>query len=113
MTDFIIHFLICNLLISGMIGILAAVRKILKSHLTDRTIYNLWFIPLFLMIVPFIPIRSDQILFLFPWGTVFSHGSGSGSIADDKVTPFNSTGTASDWMNDFTISVRSRTPSLI
>ena len=46
MTGFIIHFLICNLLISGMIGILFAIKKILKTHLTSRTQYNLWFLPL-------------------------------------------------------------------
>ena len=44
MTDFMIHFLICNVLISGLIGILFAVRKLLKNHLTGRTRYSLWFL---------------------------------------------------------------------
>lgn len=113
MTDFIIHFLTCNLLISAMIGILFAVRKILKSHLTSRTVYNLWFLPLCLMIVPFVPIRSDQIFFLLPWFTNFIHGTDPGSISVDKVNPFTPPNTASDWMNDFTVSVSSKTPSLI
>ena len=36
MTDFMIHFLICNLLISGMIALLFAVKKIWQNHLTSR-----------------------------------------------------------------------------
>ena len=42
MTDFMIHFLICNLLISGMIALLFAVKKIWQNHLTSRAQYNLW-----------------------------------------------------------------------
>ena len=41
MTDFILHFLICNLWISAMILILFAIKKILKTRLTSRTQYNL------------------------------------------------------------------------
>ena len=70
MTGFIIHFLICNLLISGMIVILFAAKKILKAHLTSRTQYNLWFLPLCLMAAPFISIRSEQIFSLYSW---FAH----------------------------------------
>ena len=53
MTDFMIHFLICNLLISGMIALLFAVKKIWQNHLTSRAQYNLWLLPLCLMVFPF------------------------------------------------------------
>lgn len=36
MIDFFVHFLVCNLLISGMIGILFGIKNVLKSHLTSR-----------------------------------------------------------------------------
>ena len=60
MTDFILHFLICNLWINAMILLLFAIKKILKAHLTSRTQYNLWFLPLCLMAIPFIPVPSDR-----------------------------------------------------
>ncbi|HIY30678.1 MAG TPA: BlaR1 family beta-lactam sensor/signal transducer [Candidatus Mediterraneibacter avicola] len=113
MIDFIIHFLICNLLISGLIGILFAIKKILTSHLTSRTQYNLWFLPLCLMIVPFIPVQSDQIFSLLPWFTFFNHKDNLSNSAVNTTNILNSPDTASDWMNDFTVSVSSRTPSLI
>ena len=113
MIDFIIHFLICNLLISGMIGILFAIKKILTSHLTSRTQYNLWFLPLCLMIVPFIPVQSDRIFSLLPWFTLFNRKDNLSNYAVNTTNILNSPDTASDWMNDFTVSVSSRTPSLI
>ena len=61
MTDFMIHFLICNLLISGMIALLFAVKKIWQNHLTSRAQYNLWLLPLCLMVFPFIPLRLSLI----------------------------------------------------
>lgn len=113
MTGFIIHFLICNLLISGMIDILFAAKKILKAHLTSRTQYNLWFLLLCLMAAPFISIRSEQIFSLYSWFAHFKNRAAAGSSVVDTVNTLNSPDTASDWMNDFTISVSNRTPSLI
>ena len=55
MADFMIRFLICNLFISGMIGILLMVKLLLKNCLTSRMQYNLWFLLLGLLAVPFIP----------------------------------------------------------
>ena len=71
MIDFFIHFLVCNLLISGMIGILFCIKNLLKSHLTNRTQYNLWFLPLCLMVVPFLPIQFDHVFSMFSWFTDF------------------------------------------
>lgn len=113
MADFIIHFLICNLLISGMIGILFAIKKILNSGLTSRTQYNLWFLPLSLMVIPFLPLRSDNIFSLLSWLTNFKHRD---ILINSTVNPsisHSSIHTATDWMNNFAVSVSSRMPSLI
>ena len=80
MTGFIIHFLICNLLISGMIVILFAAKKILKAHLTSRTQYNLWFLSLCLMAAPFISIRSEPIFSLYSWFAHFKNRAAAGSL---------------------------------
>lgn len=113
MTDFIIHFFICNLLISGMIGILFLFKKILKSRLTSRTQYNLWFLPLCLMAVPFIPVRSDRMFSVFSLFMNFDHGT---ALLNNTANTTNTSAlpdTASGWMNDFTVSISSRVPSLI
>lgn len=56
-----------------MILILFAIKKILKTRLTSRTQYNLWFLPLCLMAVPFIPVPSGRAFSLFSWFTGFIH----------------------------------------
>ena len=110
---FFVHFLVCNLLISGMIGILFGIKNILKSHLTSRIQYNLWFLPLCLMAVPFLPIRSGHVFSLFSWLTDFSQKSARINNTANTANAFHSPDTASDWMNDFAISVSSKTSSLI
>ena len=113
MIDFFIHFLVCNLLISGMIGILFCIKNLLKSHLTNRTQYNLWFLPLCLMVVPFLPIQSDHVFSMFSWFTDFSQRADRINNTVNTANTFHSPDTVSDWMNDFAISVSSKTPSLI
>ena len=113
MIDFFIHFLVCNLLISGMIGILFCIKNLLKSHLTNRTQYNLWFLPLCLMVVPFLPIQFDHVFSMFSWFTDFSQRAARINNTVNTANTFHSPDTVSDWMNDFAISVSSKTPSLI
>ena len=112
MADFMIRFLICNVIISGIIGILLITKRIFKNDLSSRMQYNLWFLLLGLLAVPFIPLRFIG----FP--QVFSLlGSLVRSSVSDAVTvkgddlgfhPIENT----DWMNDFALSVNSKTPSI-
>lgn len=113
MTDFILHFLICNLWISVMILTLFAIKRILKTRLTSRTQYNLWFLPLCLMAFPFIPVPSGRIFSLFSWFTGFIHETSPGSTAGNAVSALNSMDTVSGWMNNFTVSVTRQAPSLV
>ena len=57
MANFMIRFLICNVFISGIIGILLIAKQIFKNNLSSRMQYNLWFLLLGLLAVPFIPFR--------------------------------------------------------
>lgn len=113
MIGFFVHFLVCNLLISGMIGILFGIKNILKSHLTSRIQYNLWFLPLCLMVVPFLPIQSDHVSSIFSLFTDFNQRADRINNTVNTANTFHSPDTASDWMNDFAISVSSKMPSLI
>ena len=55
MSDFMIRFLICNILFCGIISILLLMKHILKNCLSSRMQYNLWFLLLGLLTVPFLP----------------------------------------------------------
>lgn len=41
MADFMVRFLICNVLICGIIGILLLMKRIFKNSLSNRIQYNL------------------------------------------------------------------------
>lgn len=113
MADFMIQFLLCNLFISMIIGIFLLLKHLLKNILTRRTHYNLWFLLLLLLAVPFIPLQTFPFLQTF---TQFLHlkqlpQSPVETSAGKNDTPsqFN----AGNWMNDFGISVSRKTPSTI
>ena len=67
MADFMIRFLICNLFISGIIGILLIAKLLFKNNLTGRMQYNLWLLLLGLLAVPFIPLRLIELPQIFSW----------------------------------------------
>ena len=112
MANFMIRFLICNVFISGIIGILLIAKRIFKNNLSSRMQYNLWFLLLGLLAVPFIPFRLIGFPQIFSW-----LGSLGGSPASDTTTTMgeavgiNPTGNTG-WMNDFALSVNSETPSI-
>ena len=67
MAEFMIRFLICNIFISIIIGIFLLARHLLKNDLTSRMHYNLWFLLLGLLAVPFIPVQPTCFLRIFAW----------------------------------------------
>lgn len=105
MADFMIRFLICNILLCGILVIFLLMKRILKNSLSSRMQYNLWFLLLGLLAVPFIPFRLFRLSELFAWvknlnlvptaRTETTVGQAfHANIADTK-----------NWMEDFTLSV--------
>lgn len=113
MLTFISRFLICNIFVCFFICILITVKRILKNKLSSRVQYNLWFLLLLLLIVPFLPIRPIsffQILSCLNRDISTSTIKNmSGDIQSDAIIGHNST---LDKLNDFTISISSFTPSI-
>ena len=112
MADFMIRFLICNVFISGSIVFLLIVKRIYKNSLSSRMQYNLWFLLLGLLAVPFIPFRFIGLPQIFSWlGSLRNsldfnsdiHIAGTG----ESFTPGNPI-----WIYYFTLSVNSKTPSI-
>lgn len=113
MADFMIRFLICNILLCGIIGILLFLKRILKNCLSSRMQYNLWFLLLGLLAVPFLPFRFLKLSELFVWFknlNLFSTAQTEGLVDQTLHTNIANT---QNWMEDFTLSVNRRTPSMI
>ena len=112
MADFMIRFFICNIFISGIIGILLTAKRIFKNNLSSRMQYNLWFLLLGLLAVPFIPFRLIGFLHIFSWLRYLRSSPASvAGTAMEESAGINPAGNA-DWMNDFALSVNNETPSI-
>ena len=55
---FSIHFLLCNLTISILLGIILLLKKLLKKYITTNSRYYLWYIFVCALIIPFIPFKN-------------------------------------------------------
>ena len=74
--------------------------------------YNLWFLLLGLLTVPFIPFRLIGFPQIFSWlGSLRSSPTSNAGTAMGEAVGVNPTGNA-DWMNNFALSVNSETPSI-
>ncbi len=114
MSEFMIRFFFCNILISMIIGLFLLAKHLLKKKLTSRMQYNLWFLLLGLLAVPFLP---NQIKIRFPhiftWFRGLKHTSPSPVGAVMKEAAAQSQSPTASWMNDFGISISQKTPSFI
>ena len=112
MANFMIRFLICNVFISGIIIILLISKLIFKNNLSSRMQYNLWFLLLGLLAVPFIPFRLIGFPQIFSWlGSLRSSPASGTATAMGEAVGIHPVGNT-DWMNDFALSVNSETPSI-
>lgn len=70
MDEFITHFLVCNIVISIIIGIFLVSKWIFKNTLTSRMQYNLWYFLLVLLLTPFFPAQKNRFPDFFPGSTI-------------------------------------------
>ncbi|MDE5782609.1 MAG: BlaR1 family beta-lactam sensor/signal transducer [Lachnospiraceae bacterium] len=106
MTDFMIRFLICNIYISGIIGIFFTAKYLLKKHLSPRMQYNLWFILLGLLAVPFMPVQPIKLPQFFPHFPEFKNAAKSVNNTVNYKTAEHT-----NLLNDFAVSVSRKSPS--
>ncbi len=114
-SSFEIRFLISNLAISLLVLVILLVKRALKRHLCLRVQYNIWFLFLIMLALPFLPVRSEGFLTL---SRLFSYLADLGGPVKDNAVQ-NSVATASNqsgvvnWLRDFSVSVDQATPSLL
>ena len=112
MANFMIRFLICNVFVSGIVGILLISKWILRNNLSSRMQYNLWLLLLGLLAVPFIPFRPVSFLQIFSWlSSVRNSSAPHSDVGANNVMDTNLSGTT-NWMNDFALSVNYDTPAV-
>ncbi len=103
MNHFMPSFLLCNLLISGIIGALLIGKRLLRNSLSSRMQYNLWFLLLGLLAVPFLPVQKINLA-LQKAPAVPAEPAASVTAA---LQPAN----AAVWINELGVTVSSKTPS--
>ena len=107
-----IRFLLCNVFISGIVGILLIAKWVFRNNLSSRMQYNLWLLLLGLLAVPFIPFRLVSFPQIFSWLSSVRNSSAShADVGANNVMDTGLSGTT-NWMNDFALSVNKDTPSV-
>ena len=113
MADFGIRFFLCNILICAVTGILLITKRAFKNHLTSRMQFNLWFLLLGLLAVPFLPVRPIRFSQVLLWLDKLKNAAASNmEFLTETATNVNTPGAAKQ-INDFALSVSSKTPSMI
>ena len=110
MVNFVVYFFICNLFISGMIGILLITKKAFKTTLSSRMQYHLGFMIFVLLALPFIPIRIFNIFSLLKTLTG-THADYTNPATNEAAYPCLTD--TSKQVNDFAISVSHKAPSVV
>ena len=113
MAGFMLRFLICNILLCGIIGILLLMKRILKNSLSSRMQYNLWFLLLGLLSIPFLPFRFFKLSELFVWLRNLSLVPVAKAESTAAQTFHVDIADRKNWMEDFAISVNRETPSIV
>lgn len=113
MADFMIRFLICNILLCGIIGFLLLVKHIFRNSLSSRMQYNLWFPMLGLLTVPFLPFRFFKLSEMFVWFKNLNLSPTAKAETTAGQTFRTNIADNQNWMEDFTLSVNRETPSII
>ena len=112
MANFMIRFLLCNVFISGIVGILLIAIWVFRNNLSSRMQYNLWLLLLGLLAVPFIPFRLISFTQIFSWlssvrnSSAFHADVGANNVMDTGLSD------TTNWMNDFALSVNKDTLSV-
>ncbi len=106
------RFLICNAFLCLFIGVIIGLKKLLGKHLSARIQYNIWLLFLLLLAVPFLPVtfHFGQIV---TWLRLPLEKHTLTNHADiQSPIPLTADSTL-DKMNDFAVSISTKTPSVV
>ncbi len=105
MSGFMLRFLISNLFLSVMLGILLLLKWLFHSSLSPRMQYRLWFLFLGALAAPFLPFHMAVLPQIFPWlkgfGTFSASNIGTAAIKAVNKRP----GVSISRLPDFTVNI--------
>ena len=113
MADFGIRFFLCNIFICAIISILLITKQVFGNYLSSRMQFHLWYLLFWLLAVPFIPFRPVGFSQFFLWLYKLKSISSPNIETIAKKAGNTSTSGITKPINDFALSVSSRTPSII
>lgn len=111
MSGYIMRFFTVNLYISAFILFFLCLHLIRGRLISSRTIYSLWYLLFIFLFIPFVPFHISDI---FPhlFRNILSHGNSRLlSSLNQSTHPVGNLFSASQSVNDFTISVSRHYPS--
>lgn len=113
MATFMIRFFICNIYIIGIFWIFLIAKWLFRNHLSSRMQYNLWYLFLGVLFLPFLSFHVNNTPQGFMWIDNIQSAVTS-SMNPSIIETFESTTVAdTQWLNDFTLSVSSDNSSKI
>ncbi|GAE94695.1 hypothetical protein JCM21714_3876 [Gracilibacillus boraciitolerans JCM 21714] len=97
----VLHLGVCLFISSFVVIVILLIRRIFKYQLSSKWQYNLWFILLAALTIPFLPTN------VLDFGTKFTYGGPQTSMptASNSTTANPITENGGDWMRDFSVSV--------
>lgn len=113
MLSFGMKFFICNIFLCLFTGIIIAIKRVFRKYLSERIQYNIWFLLLVLLAVPFLPIRPAGFLQFFSCLGFSGKNAAINTNADIQSTEIAKQGYTIDKVHSFAVSISSKTPSFI
>ncbi len=99
-----IHFFICNIFISVIIGIILSARRTFLKNSPPRLKYSLWFVLPVLMAAPFVKLKTPGFLRLLEKISNIKSTLDNGGNSGMQPATGNYLSGRTGWINDFTIS---------
>ncbi|MDE6617116.1 MAG: M56 family metallopeptidase, partial [Lachnospiraceae bacterium] len=99
-----IHFFICNIFISVIIGIILLARRIFLKNSPPRLKYSLWFVLPVLMAAPFLKLKMPGFLQLLEKFSNIKNALNTSENSGIQPDTGHYLSGSTTWINDFTIS---------
>lgn len=99
---FLIHLFTCFMVSSITIVIIMSIKKLFSKHISEKWQYNLWFLLIASLTLPFIPKQLFQFENIF---LSFDTNQNNGMIHSSINNAESSRLSNGNWMQDFTVSV--------
>ncbi|HDN2357254.1 TPA: BlaR1 family beta-lactam sensor/signal transducer, partial [Clostridioides difficile] len=104
-APFFIRFLLSTLTLSILIAVILLAKKVFKKHISAKYQYNIGFILLIMLIIPFVPLKYINLGNVFNYLYTFNQlGSSTNRTSMIKNSP-NSIINNSNALNDFSVSL--------